>query len=441
VIQSAINALTSGGKIFIKSGVYEIKSSLVPNNNELQIEGEGVNVAVLKLKFNGDLITYKTNQHGLYLKHLTLDGNKAEQTSGKCLSLSSQNFIWLENVEIKNSPSHGVSGYRAYSIYVIKSYIHDNGNHGVTLNQNANDIWIIYSILSSNSGHGAWITNNGGSGYEAKRIFLIGNRANNNGLAGLYVSDNGPGRAKDVTVANNICYQNINDGILLLRVLDAAVEGNVCFEQSTGDGITVDSSCHVTVSGNVVYRNYGRGILLTSATDPTLGNQRNIIVENIAYSNGYPNNPTGMAGIMLGETTKKTIVANNLCFDNGEGTQKYGIQEAGASDINEIVDNILIENVVGALVKVGANTKVRGNFGYVSENSGTATFSGNGSTTTFTIAHGLAGTPKSWRVEAGSSDAKGDKYVTADDTNLTVTFATAPPSGTNNVVLVWQAEM
>jgi hypothetical protein len=78
---------------------------------------------------------------------------------------------------------------------------------------------------------------------------------------------------------------------------------------------------------------------------------------------------------------------------------------------------------------------------YVVRNGGTATFSGNGSQTTFTIAHGLAGTPKSWRVEAGSADAKGDKYVTADATNLTVTFATAPPSGTNNVVLVWQAEM
>jgi hypothetical protein len=72
---------------------------------------------------------------------------------------------------------------------------------------------------------------------------------------------------------------------------------------------------------------------------------------------------------------------------------------------------------------------------------GTATFSGNGSTTTFTIAHGLVGTPTSWRVEAGSADAKGDKYVTADATNLYVTFATAPPSGTNNVVLVWSAEI
>ena len=88
-----------------------------------------------------------------------------------------------------------------------------------------------------------------------------------------------------------------------------------------------------------------------------------------------------------------------------------------------------------------SNCVWKNNIGFVTENSGTATFSGNGSQTTFTIAHGLAGTPRSWRVEAGSADAKGDKYVTADATNLTVTFATAPPAGTNNVVLVWSAEM
>jgi hypothetical protein len=78
---------------------------------------------------------------------------------------------------------------------------------------------------------------------------------------------------------------------------------------------------------------------------------------------------------------------------------------------------------------------------YLTENNGTATFSGTGSQTQFTIPHGLAGTPKVAVVTAGSSDAKGDFYVTYDNTNIYVTYATAPPSGTNNVVLYWYAEM
>jgi hypothetical protein len=87
------------------------------------------------------------------------------------------------------------------------------------------------------------------------------------------------------------------------------------------------------------------------------------------------------------------------------------------------------------------NNIVKNNIGYVTENSGTATFSGNGSQTTFTIAHGLAGTPNVVNVTPASNDAKGSFYVTVDATNIYVNYATAPPSGTNNVVLYWSASV
>jgi hypothetical protein len=78
---------------------------------------------------------------------------------------------------------------------------------------------------------------------------------------------------------------------------------------------------------------------------------------------------------------------------------------------------------------------------YVTQNSGSATFSGNGTQTQFTIAHGLAGTPKVVNVTPASNDAKGSFYVTTDATNIYVNYATAPPSGINNVVLYWSASM
>jgi hypothetical protein len=74
-------------------------------------------------------------------------------------------------------------------------------------------------------------------------------------------------------------------------------------------------------------------------------------------------------------------------------------------------------------------------------NGGTATFSGNGSTTQFTIAHGLATTPSKVIVVPQSADAVGSFYVTADSTYIYVNYITAPPSGTNNVVLWWYAEV
>jgi hypothetical protein len=75
------------------------------------------------------------------------------------------------------------------------------------------------------------------------------------------------------------------------------------------------------------------------------------------------------------------------------------------------------------------------------KNSGVATFSGDGKKVSFSFAHGLTSTPKIVIVTPGSTDAKGDFYVTYDAKNITITYGSAPPSGTNNVILIWYAEM
>jgi hypothetical protein len=77
----------------------------------------------------------------------------------------------------------------------------------------------------------------------------------------------------------------------------------------------------------------------------------------------------------------------------------------------------------------------------VQKNSGTAVFSGDGTTTQFAIAHGLSSTPTTAIVTPASSGASGSFYVTVDATYIYVNYATAPPAGTNNVVLYWEAKM
>jgi hypothetical protein len=71
----------------------------------------------------------------------------------------------------------------------------------------------------------------------------------------------------------------------------------------------------------------------------------------------------------------------------------------------------------------------------------TATFSGTGAQTAFTFPHGLDGTPKTVVVSPRSAAAAPAHYVSAvDATNVTVTFTTAPASGTSNVIFDWRAE-
>lgn len=74
-----------------------------------------------------------------------------------------------------------------------------------------------------------------------------------------------------------------------------------------------------------------------------------------------------------------------------------------------------------------------------SERVGKSTASGNGTSTAFTIAHGLGSLPTYTFISVANSGtstiaAKAD----SDATNITVTFNTPPSSGTNNVVIYWR---
>lgn len=69
--------------------------------------------------------------------------------------------------------------------------------------------------------------------------------------------------------------------------------------------------------------------------------------------------------------------------------------------------------------------------------SGSTTRSGDASTTVFTIAHGAGTTPTYASVVPSSVDALGDYRIDVDDTNITITYQSAPPTGTNNLEFFW----
>jgi hypothetical protein len=69
---------------------------------------------------------------------------------------------------------------------------------------------------------------------------------------------------------------------------------------------------------------------------------------------------------------------------------------------------------------------------------GQASFVGDGSTKIFQISHGLGTTPVSVMVGKGASGLPNISYWTADSTQITVEFETAPSSGAT-VKLWWLA--
>lgn len=70
------------------------------------------------------------------------------------------------------------------------------------------------------------------------------------------------------------------------------------------------------------------------------------------------------------------------------------------------------------------------------ERLGKSVASGNANNTSFLIAHGLGSNPTYAWITC-SSLSEDFTYVT-DATNITITFATPPPTGTSNVVIYWR---
>jgi hypothetical protein len=388
VIQSAIDVINAsgGGKVFVKSGSYNIKSALVMKSY-VALEGElesylptVTNGTYFKLASGVKGITAATNAYAFGLKNLSINGQNVSDTGIELLNVGAIN---VKNVGVAYCNSYGinVSVWDSQFTDVEVEYCNSTGWYV----RSTNNVLFLHCTSWGNL-YDQWLIN-GDHGRSAFIQCRAGRFDTNNGLSGFVL-----------------------DEATRVHLISPMVE-NMKYH-----GIRLYGSRYCEIVSPAIYR-IGR-----------------------AATNSYH-------GIYIHPTTSYNATHNLIVggmLDNSGVTEqpKYGVYEDNANqDYNYIVGFKVYSAATAKYLLQGAHSKVMLDPFYITQNSGTATFSGNGTTTTFTIAHGLAGTPKSYRVEAGSADAKGDKYVTADATNLTVTFATAPPDGTNNVVLVWSAEM
>jgi len=257
-------------------------------------------------------------------------------------------------------------------------------------------------------------SDSGGESYEVKvpvdnATVALNSVEGSTGL-GIYVAN--------TSHSSKVVYNFVKNSSSYAIQANCHVVGNYCY----GEGIYARTGA--TVDGNIVIR-APNGI-------EVYGNVSGIVIRrNLCSENTN--------GIYIHGTTPDEIrVIENVCTNNS-----YGINVDAASNLY-MFRNMSYSNTTQDYRLVTANISsltASQNDNYVTENKGTATFSGDGATTTFNIPHGLSSAPSSYWVTPASSDAKGEFYVSADETNLTVTYTSAPPSGSNNVILKWGAEV
>jgi len=136
-----------------------------------------------------------------------------------------------------------------------------------------------------------------------------------------------------------------------------------------------------------------------------------------------------------------SIGSQSIITGSGANTNIFAFNNFYADVIDNGGVNMYLYNMFHAGAKLNApNGIIIGNVGYNTKNFGRVMFNGDGTTTQFRITHNLALTPKTAIVMPASRDASGNFYVTFDATYIYVNYITAPPTGTNNVVLYWYAE-
>jgi len=496
VIQSAIDAVynNGGGKIFLKKGVYQCNNSIT-NKPNVSLIGEGINRTIIQGTSTwggGPLINNQGSN--TEVKDITFDGNNVVDTvyqQNTSASFPDIVNVLIKRCEFKNQVNgtwlfsvwDGYSNnWRVKNVWVEDCYFHDAlsggdiaafswvdgiffyDNYVDTYTQAFNFYIVRDAVIRDNTflnsqqdtsvsihGQNIRFTDNTMDSYPVrvrpssewgvpgKNIVLRGNTILNSATQGIDVDAYGNDLEEIQVIDNYVdsatsyAIQVVSNSTTTYNITNSKISGNRLINSLTGIAIQylVDSE----VMDNHVAMNQRYGISFYDSH------------YNKVFSNTIKNNSQEAAGSynglrLVGGSDYLKVFGNHVYDDQTTHTQGYGVYFYN-SDYHKIFDNYFTGNVNGALNSHPANTIVKDNRGYTTENSGTATFSGDAATTSFTIAHGLAETPTFYSVEEASADAGAAEidYITVDATNITVYFKSAPASGTDNVVLSWRAEV
>jgi len=443
VIQSALDSLTPNRTwketVLLKGSFVLSKSIKLSDYTKLVIDG--------KLRFADDvtddsLITNVDWENGN--KFIDIMGGVLDATvSGNSDGIRFERCTYCRIVGVEvygASGNGGVFGHGilidTYSKYnVVKScYTHNNNANGIVLRAYCECNVIIGCVFKNNNydNIGTWRSS------RNRIIAPICIGGNTNGIRLEANSNNNeivsPVIIQPATQGIKIDWGAVNEPLHGNKIIGGYIDAS-----GANHGVVIEGGYDNKVIGLFVENAKQAGIYIRDA-------HSNLIKGCTCKNNNQASDPNNNAGIVIHYYGNYTCEANkiiaNKCYDDQDTkTQEYGIKERGATDYNVIVYNDVRENKTAGLYIVGANTIVKNNIGYLTENSGTATFSGDGSTTQFSIEHGLVSTPSKVQVTPMSEDASGDFYVTADATYIYVNYKTAPPSGTDNIKVSWHAEV
>ena len=456
VIQSTINALTSGGKIFLKAAEYDITaggaSIDINAKSNIMIQGAGIGNTVLKQTgtVSGQLleiIKIRGNSKQIVISNLTLRGvgditNMEQGRQG--IRITSSDDIIIQNVSFEKIDGAIIRIEPTCNRVLISSILNTDGLSagGVTFD-GAIDSGLYESYVRT---WDASITIVRSRRVEVKNNWLLtmspsaaidaltqsatdifedftveGNQIYLNGGVGVRYTADSVINGADVHRfhINRNTISGANYAIFLAPyspwgMTEIEIKDNIIKDTGPYQGIYIqpgnNNMVGLEIVGNTIIDGQRQGIFITrGGTGQTY---KTIIQSNIIARNGKAgtDNQAVMASYL-----NEAVILNNIIYDNQTTpTQVGGIYVTGGGNRVQIKNNDIGNTTYPVYVSGITYAVINGNQGYVTENNGTASVANGG-----TIAHGLAGTPTSYSVTA--TVAKHIAVVTAvNGTNLTI---------------------
>jgi hypothetical protein len=386
VINSAIAALTNGGKVFIKAGTYTLTTTPInlgggnvaaigtTSVSGIELYGEGLSTILSAgTNLNGVVIGV-LNANNWYIHDLQVNGNRASQTDGGGsppflvgIEVYNSNNTVVENCYVHDDKTYGIQA-QGTEDRVVNNYVVNNTANGIIVYggsdyvvqgnvvDGSSDVGISISGVSSTVGIlnvvcSANIVKNSNLGLSPFRV---------NSAIGIMVGDNGI--ADNVTVSENQIFVARN-GIYVSPSFNVLISDNQIAITTTVDAnsadIYVDGGTYVTVQGNLLSSaSDGVKILSTASSVEVLNNNirgvgQGVIMEasQSLIEGNYVTGSTNPDGDSIFTDARHTNIVGNTIVNGG----RRAIGLDSGSDNSTVSGNVAYNGGKGSIgLEVGS---------------------------------------------------------------------------------------
>jgi len=388
-INSAISALTSGGKIFIKAGTYTFTTTPITLNGNnaasigtttvsgIELYGEGTSTILTAGPNTNGIVLGVMNVNGWYIHDLQINGNRAQQSASGNGSGATSGLVGIDLFNSNNDTIQHcyVHDDKTYGIYVfgthdsiLNNYVEYGVSNGIMVAGGSN--YLIQGNIESGSSDvgidvwGAPLTSGSWPLGPASNVIVIGNTVLNSNYGqdpwdqntGIGICLGDGGAANHVVVSDNVVYNAVigidTEPGSSQTNYDVQILNNNINDTSSYGIQAYGPTASLAIENNVIDNSASSGIFLYQATDVTVSGNHFINIINYG----------------IYDTTPNVLIQDNH-FDGGLGSGNYGVSSEGVYT-NAAYTSIIGNTFVGAYRSYAAiEFDSDANYGHISGNT------------------------------------------------------------------------